>query len=73
MPTVIQIPAPDAETGRDEIARQYLRLTAVQMEQAVRNRALYTKLARAYGMTNQAIAVELGMTEAGVRKIAATA
>lgn len=69
MPTIVPIASDIDEESTAEIARQYLRLCAVQMEQAVRNRNLYTKLARAHGLTNQSIADELGVTEGRVRQI----
>lgn len=66
LPTIPFDPSADPE-----LSRQYLRVVAAQMEQAVRNRALYTRLARAHGLTNQSIGDELGITEARVRQIIA--
>ena len=71
MPILPQEPIDTLRVDRPAIVRQYLQLTKVQMEQAIRNRDLYTKLAKSYGLTNQAIGNELGITEARVRQILA--
>lgn len=59
-------------SDQQAIALQYLALTREQMEQAVRNRFLYVKLARAHKITNQAIGDALGLSETRVRQIAAS-
>ena len=69
MPTLVPLPTDTQSVDRPEMVRQYLQLTRVQMEQAVRNRDLYAKLAKSYGLTNKAIGDELGLTEARVRQI----
>ena len=70
MPTILPLPT-EAEQNRVDIALQYLHMTRVQLEQAKRNRELYVKLGRAYGLTNKAIGDALGVTEARVRHILA--
>lgn len=62
---------------RQEIARNYLRLSRTDvaeahadMEQVMTARARHVVNARTYGLTFQAIADELGISEFMVRKIA---
>lgn len=62
---------PANRTRQQEIALTYLELTRQQMDEARRNRALYVRLGRQYGLTNQAIGDALGITEARVRQITA--
>lgn len=72
---------PDAavRAERQEIARNYLRLARTDMEevradldQVTTARNQHIVNARAYGLSHQAIADELGITETAVRKIIAS-
>lgn len=50
-----------------EQAREFLRLENVSYQKARTHRPYFAKLAKTYGLTNQEIATEYGVTEAAVR------
>lgn len=73
---IVQTPDQVDLARKQEIARNYLRLSRQDMEevradldQVTRARARHILTARAYGLTHQAIGEELGITETGVRLI----
>lgn len=73
---IVQTPDQVDLARKQEIARNYLRLARQDMEevradleQVSQARARHIVNARTYGLTLQAIAEELGMTETGVRLI----
>ena len=55
------------------IATTYLELTRTHFDKAKRLRTYYAQLGREYGLTNQEIGDSLGLTEARVRQLLATA
>jgi len=74
--TSVQKTTDPAVLRRQEIARNYLRLSRTDLqesqadlEQVLRARARHVINARAYGLTYQAIGDELGVSEFMVRKI----
>lgn len=58
---------PTAVSDRKEIARQFLRIENAIDQHSRFHRPYFAKLAKQYGLTNQEIADEYGISEAAVR------
>ena len=65
--------SPEEVATLQGIATIYLELTRTHFEKAKSLRVHYAQLGREYGLTNQEIGDSLGLTEARVRQLLATA
>ena len=65
--------SPEEVATLQGIATTYLELTRTHFEKAKSLRVHYAQLGREYGLTNQQIGDSLGITEARIRQLLATA